>query len=150
MASNSGDESVLCISGVKVRFPPFRPFPGQIALMNKVLKAAQNRQNALLESPTGTGKTLALLCSTLSWQVHHFHNQQTLPPPKPELLQQTQPTPLTESTQPSRATRTQDEDDFVSPPPPPNPSSKDPEDSSARQHKVKRCAKIFFASRTQR
>lgn len=48
-------ENILCISGVKVYFPEYKPFPMQIALMNKVLKAIQSRENALLESPTGTG-----------------------------------------------------------------------------------------------
>eukprot|EP01033_Poteriospumella_lacustris_P001768 gene1768-1283_t len=36
--------------------------------MSKVLTAAKEEKHALLESPTGTGKTLAFLCATLAFQ----------------------------------------------------------------------------------
>lgn len=35
--------------------------------MENVLNALSNKKHALLESPTGTGKTICLLCSTLAW-----------------------------------------------------------------------------------
>ncbi len=57
----------MLIGGVDVVFP-FKPYPSQIAVASQVIKALQRKENALLESPTGTGKTLALLCSALAYQ----------------------------------------------------------------------------------
>ena len=57
----------LQIDNVRVDFPK-QPYPCQVDYMAQVVKALSTGTNALLESPTGTGKTLCLLCSSLSWQ----------------------------------------------------------------------------------
>ncbi|KAL5035639.1 hypothetical protein RTP6_003303 [Batrachochytrium dendrobatidis] len=55
------------INRIAVQFP-FQPYPQQNALMTTIINALQKSENALVESPTGTGKTLCLLCSTLAWR----------------------------------------------------------------------------------
>ena len=57
----------LSIRGVPVEFP-FEPYDCQRLYMERVIQSLQNGHFALLESPTGTGKTLSLLCATLAWQ----------------------------------------------------------------------------------
>lgn len=54
------------ISDCTVYFP-FKPYECQTEYMHKVISALQNSHHALLESPTGTGKTLSLLCAALAW-----------------------------------------------------------------------------------
>lgn len=56
----------VMILGIPVSFP-FEPYDVQTAYMEGVIKCLQNNTNAILESPTGTGKTLSLLCSSLAW-----------------------------------------------------------------------------------
>lgn len=58
---------VLSINGIDVDFP-FTPYAPQIEYMSQVIEALRSGHNALLESPTGTGKTLCLLCATLAWR----------------------------------------------------------------------------------
>ncbi|XP_062156859.1 regulator of telomere elongation helicase 1 homolog isoform X3 [Alnus glutinosa] len=55
------------IRGINVDFP-FEAYDCQLVYMEKVIQSLQERCNALLESPTGTGKTLCLLCATLAWR----------------------------------------------------------------------------------
>ncbi|XP_074870114.1 Fanconi anemia group J protein [Carettochelys insculpta] len=59
--------SEYTIGGVKITFP-CKAYPSQLAMMNAIVKGLNSRQHCLLESPTGSGKSLALLCSVLSWQ----------------------------------------------------------------------------------
>uniref|UniRef100_A0A8D8PMS5 Fanconi anemia group J protein homolog n=1 Tax=Cacopsylla melanoneura TaxID=428564 RepID=A0A8D8PMS5_9HEMI len=57
------------IGGVRIEFPfPFEAYPAQKSMMEKVIQGCNQAENCLLESPSGSGKTLALLCSVLAWQ----------------------------------------------------------------------------------
>ena len=55
------------MNGVPVQFP-HKAYPSQMAMMAKIIQSLKNAQNCLLESPTGSGKSLALLCGALAWQ----------------------------------------------------------------------------------
>mmetsp|Transcript_9477 Transcript_9477/g.21020 ORF Transcript_9477/g.21020 Transcript_9477/m.21020 type:complete len:1041 (-) Transcript_9477:86-3208(-) len=55
------------IQGVPVEFP-YEAYECQLAYMGSVVRALEAGSNALLESPTGTGKTLCLLCAALGWR----------------------------------------------------------------------------------
>lgn len=46
---------------------PFSPYDIQLKLMKVAYDTFENSKFALLESPTGTGKSLSLICSSLTW-----------------------------------------------------------------------------------
>ena len=54
------------LDGTFIRFP-YEPYDVQKVYMQKVLDCLKDKKFGLLESPTGTGKTLALLCASLAW-----------------------------------------------------------------------------------
>ncbi|XP_001354453.3 regulator of telomere elongation helicase 1 homolog [Drosophila pseudoobscura] len=54
------------IAGIPVHFP-FEPYNVQRDYMEKVIICLRDGTNGVLESPTGTGKTLSLLCASLAW-----------------------------------------------------------------------------------
>ncbi|OEL13731.1 Fanconi anemia group J protein-like protein [Dichanthelium oligosanthes] len=69
------DGGVYQVGGVPVEFP-YKPYGTQLAFMGRVIATLdrarrQGQSHALLESPTGTGKSLSLLCSALAWQRHY-------------------------------------------------------------------------------
>ncbi|XP_065826996.1 regulator of telomere elongation helicase 1-like [Oscarella lobularis] len=74
----------LTIRGVDVQFP-FSPYPSQKDYMEKVLECLQEGKNGILESPTGTGKTVCLLCAALAWQERLKSERLDLVLDKPEV-----------------------------------------------------------------
>ncbi|XP_056127141.1 Fanconi anemia group J protein isoform X1 [Rhinichthys klamathensis goyatoka] len=63
------------IGGVKINFP-CKAYPSQLAMMNSIIRGLNHGKHCLLESPTGSGKSLALLCSALAWQQAQFGKEQ--------------------------------------------------------------------------
>lgn len=53
-------------------FPfPFKPYSIQDQFMRSLYTVIENRKIGIFESPTGTGKTLSLMCSALKWLSDH-------------------------------------------------------------------------------
>ncbi|CAD8071079.1 unnamed protein product [Paramecium primaurelia] len=71
----------LMLDNTPVYFP-HQPYEVQKIYMESVIKALNKKQNALLESPTGTGKTLSLLCASLAWLKKNRQDQLNFDQPK--------------------------------------------------------------------
>lgn len=68
------------VRGVHLHFP-HEAYECQLVYMERVIEALDEKKHALLESPTGTGKTLCLLCATLAWREKYVtENPQEEPP----------------------------------------------------------------------
>ena len=85
--AEGGGGGVYQVGGVPVEFP-YKPYGTQLAFMGRVIATLdrarrQGRSHALLESPTGTGKSLSLLCSALAWQRHYPLRTPPAPAPAP-------------------------------------------------------------------
>lgn len=68
------------LNGIPVEIP-YEPYPSQLVTMSKLIECFQTNTNALIESPTGTGKSLSILCSVLAFyeQEKRKFNEQNKP-----------------------------------------------------------------------
>ena len=48
---------------------PFEPYPQQLKLMSAIEECIESSSSGCFESPTGTGKSLSAICSTLHWLI---------------------------------------------------------------------------------
>jgi len=101
--SSTTPPTTVEIENIQIHFP-FKPYDVQTKYMASVIQALNKKEHALLESPTGTGKTLCLLCSTLAWQQQHkgkLKQQLHNPGSQQMMTQQSQQTNLSQMTQPN-------------------------------------------------
>lgn len=66
MQNDESKEETFRAMGLPIVFP-FQGYGVQKSMMVHITRTLMNKENTLIESPTGTGKTLVLLCSTLAW-----------------------------------------------------------------------------------
>lgn len=59
------------LRSVQVGWPYPTMLPPQKQMVLRIVAALQAAQHVVLESPTGTGKSAAILCSTLAWARYH-------------------------------------------------------------------------------
>ena len=55
---------------------PFTPYKIQQDFMASLYDAIENRKLAVFESPTGTGKTMSIICGAVRWLKDHEKREQ--------------------------------------------------------------------------
>ncbi|KAF4391808.1 hypothetical protein F8388_017403 [Cannabis sativa] len=68
-------EDKTCEAPPKFEGFPYKPYSIQIDFMNALYHSLNNGGVSMLESPTGTGKTLSLICSALQWVIDKRQQQ---------------------------------------------------------------------------
>ncbi|PPR96796.1 hypothetical protein GOBAR_AA23875 [Gossypium barbadense] len=66
-------------NGGEAKFPafPYKPYSIQIDFMNALYHSLDKGGVSMLESPTGTGKTLSIICSSLQWVLDQRQKDQS-------------------------------------------------------------------------
>jgi chromosome transmission fidelity protein 1 len=54
---------------------PFQPYEIQQTFMQAVYDCIEQGKVGIFESPTGTGKSLSLICGSLTWLREHKRNR---------------------------------------------------------------------------
>lgn len=61
---------ILRVGNVEVFFPKQKIYPEQAQYIRELFEVVQGKGHSLIEMPTGTGKTIALLSFLVSYQIH--------------------------------------------------------------------------------
>ncbi|KAG1684732.1 ATP-dependent DNA helicase DDX11 [Nymphon striatum] len=54
---------------------PFKPYGIQLQFMEALHEALEEKKLGIFESPTGTGKSLSIICGALSWLHNHMNHE---------------------------------------------------------------------------
>ncbi|CAJ1966607.1 unnamed protein product [Cylindrotheca closterium] len=70
------------VEGVKIGWPFPAILPPQRQMALHIIRALKRKLHVVIESPTGTGKSAAILCSVLGWQRYHAKMQKEASTPE--------------------------------------------------------------------
>ncbi|XP_078487454.1 ATP-dependent DNA helicase DDX11-like [Ciona intestinalis] len=71
----NAQESYRLAAPSKFAFP-FEPYSIQVDFMKSLYQAIEDKNIGIFESPTGTGKSLSLICGSLTWLKDHEEREE--------------------------------------------------------------------------